>query len=88
MNIEAEIETGIAIRESMYLKVFLKWSTNDKNNTLKIKWKWDGDIITDYTKVKKSKKQLHTNKLDNLHERAKFLKKRQITKSDSRIGRK
>ena len=39
-------------------------------------------------KVKKSKKQLHTNKLDNLHERAKFLKKRQITKSDSRIGRK
>ena len=39
-------------------------------------------------KSKKSKKQLHTNKLDNLHERAKFLKKRQITKSDSRIGRK
>ena len=68
-------------------KRFWKWSRNDKSNTLKIKWKWDGDVFTDYTKVKKSEKQLHTNKWDNLHERAKFLK-RQITKSDSRIGRK
>ena len=73
-NIGAEIRDWQSNKKNQCnLKVFLKWSTNDKNNTLKVKWKWDGDIITDYTKVKMSKKQLHTNKLDNLPARAKFL---------------